>query len=137
VLDDTLFFGVAVEADDRAQPTGDGGAGLAAIFEVTSEALDVDATDIEELVVVLPAPGGELAQIQLVRVAGEASVAGQEAEQRHPLDVGQHQLVARDSGSGTGHGQEPPCVVDGDPDHNAPKAPAGGQRNVRPPRQAE
>ena len=64
VLDDAFFFGVAVEPDDRAQPAGDRGAGLAAVFEVAGEALDVDAADVEQALVVLPAPGGELAQIQ-------------------------------------------------------------------------
>ena len=42
VLDDTFRFGVAVEADDRAQSAGDGGASLATVFEVAGEALDVD-----------------------------------------------------------------------------------------------
>jgi hypothetical protein len=63
VLDHPFLLGVAVEPDDRAQPAGDGGAGLAAVFEVAGEALDVDATDIEQAVVVLPTPGGELPQI--------------------------------------------------------------------------
>ena len=48
VLDDAFLFGVAVEPDDRAQPAGDGGAGLAAVFEVAGEALDVDAADVEQ-----------------------------------------------------------------------------------------
>ena len=87
VLDEAFLLGVAVEPDDRAQPAGDGGPGLAALFEVASEALDVDPADVEQTVVVFPAPGGELAQIEGVGVAGEATVAGQESEHRHPLDV--------------------------------------------------
>ena len=84
-------------------------AGLAAVLEVAGEALDVDAADIEQPVVVLPAPGGELAQIEGVGVAGEAAVAGQEPEQsssarRRTAPVG----TAPGSG-GSGHGPQPPC----------------------------
>ena len=71
VLDHAFFFGVAVEPDDRAQPAGDGGPSLAAVFEVAGEAFDVDPADVEQLMVVLPAPGSELTQIQGVGVAGE------------------------------------------------------------------
>ena len=70
VLDDAFLLGVAVEADHGAQPAADGGAGLAAVFEVTGEAFDVDSADVEQALVVLPAPGGELAQIERVRPRG-------------------------------------------------------------------
>ena len=83
-LDDASILGVAVEADDRAQASSDGGAGPAVMFEVASEALDVDPAYLEQAAVVLAAPGGELAQVQGVGVTGEAVVAGQEPEQRHP-----------------------------------------------------
>ena len=69
--------------------------------------------------VVLPAPGGELTQIQGVGVTGEPAVAGQEPEQRHLLDVGQHRLVPRDSSGGNGHGWTLLAVMAGDPDHNS------------------
>lgn len=96
VLDDALLFGVAVEPDHRAQAAADGGAGLAAIFEVTGEALDVDAADVEQPLVVLPAPGGERAQIERVRVTGESSVA----EQDGLLDLREDRLVPLHSGRG-------------------------------------
>ena len=51
---------------------GDGGSGLAAIFAVASEALDVDAANVEQPTVELPAPGGEVAHVQRVSVAGVA-----------------------------------------------------------------
>jgi len=57
VLDDAFLLRVAVEADDRAQAAADGGASLAAVFEVTGKALDVDSVDVEQSLVVLPAPG--------------------------------------------------------------------------------
>ena len=41
----------------------------------------------------LPAPGGELAQIERVRLTGETSVAGQEAEHRGLLKLGQDWFV--------------------------------------------
>jgi hypothetical protein len=66
VLDDAFLLGVAVEPDDRAQPAGDRRSGLAVIFEVAGEAFDVDAADVEQAAVVLPAPSGELTQIQRV-----------------------------------------------------------------------
>ena len=57
MLDDTFLFGVTVEPDDRAQPAGNRGAGLTAVFEVAGEALDVDTADVEQAVIVSPAPG--------------------------------------------------------------------------------
>ena len=42
--------------------------------------------------VALLAPGGELAQVKGIRVAGEAGVAGQKPGQRQPLLVGEHRL---------------------------------------------
>jgi hypothetical protein len=59
--DDAFFSGVAVEADDRAQPAGHGGPGLAAVFEIAGEAFDVNPADVEQTVIVLPAPDSELA----------------------------------------------------------------------------
>ena len=78
VLDHALFLGVTVEPDDRAQPASDRGASLPAVFEIASEALDVDPPDVEQPVVMPPAPRGVLAQIQRVGVAGVAAVTGQE-----------------------------------------------------------
>ena len=78
----------------RARPT---------IFEVAGEALDVDPMDVEQTPVVLPAPRRELAQIEGVGLPGEASVPGEEAEQRRLLDLGQERLVALE-GHGGGHG---------------------------------
>jgi hypothetical protein len=60
VVDDPFLLGVAGEPDDRAQPAGDGGPGPAALLEIAGEALDVDTADVEQLVVVLPAPRSEL-----------------------------------------------------------------------------
>jgi hypothetical protein len=78
VLDDAFLCGVAVEPDDREQPTRHRRPRLAAVLELAGEAFDVDAADLEQAVLTLPAPGGELAQIQRVGVAGVAAINGEE-----------------------------------------------------------
>ena len=98
MIDDAFFLGVAVEPDDRAQPAGDRGPSPADVLEVTGEAFDVDTVDVEQSAVVVPAPGGELAQIERVRVAGEPATTGQEPEQRRLLDFAEHRLVPLDRG---------------------------------------
>ncbi len=55
----------------------------------------------------LPAPGGELAQIQRVGVTCESAIAGQEPEQRGLLDLAQYRLVPLDRGRVCGHGEPP------------------------------
>jgi hypothetical protein len=50
------LLGVAVEACDSAQPTGDRGSSSAASLEIASEALEVRPADREEPQVVFLAP---------------------------------------------------------------------------------
>src|SRR6266516_2355138 len=69
---------VAVEPGDGAQAPGEGGPGAAAGFQVMGEAFNISAVRLEQVQVVLLAPGRELAQVQLVRFAGQAAIAGQE-----------------------------------------------------------
>jgi len=47
-------------------------------FQIAGEALDVRAPPLEQAEVMLTAPARILAQVQLVRLAGQAAVAGQE-----------------------------------------------------------
>ena len=82
VIEEFFLDGVPVEPGDGAQPAGDGGPGAAPGLQVAGEALDVRAAGLEEAQVVLVAPVGVLAQVQLVGFAGQAAVAGQEAGQR-------------------------------------------------------
>jgi hypothetical protein len=77
-LEESFLLGVPVEAGDRAEPTGDRRPSAPSGFEVAGEALDVCPADGEQAQVMLVAPGDELAQIQRVRVAGLAPVAGEE-----------------------------------------------------------
>src|SRR5262245_27986049 len=98
MLDHAFVFGVPVEAHRRAQPACNGGAGLAAILEVAGDAFDVDMTNVEQPLLVLPAPGGEPAQIQRVGLASEATVPGQETAQRSLLNLAEHRPVRLDRG---------------------------------------
>ena len=74
-----LFFdGVPVEPGYRAEPAGDGSPGPAAGFQVAGEALDISAAGLEQMELMLLAPAGELAQVQFIRLAGQAAVPGKE-----------------------------------------------------------
>jgi len=63
VIEQVFFHCIAVEPGDGAQPPGDGGPGTAAGLQVTGEALDVGAADLEEAQMMLMAPARVLAQI--------------------------------------------------------------------------
>src|ERR671910_2776391 len=62
--DQTLLFGVAVEAGHGAQAAGDRGPGSAQGLEVAGETLDVGASRPENPHSVFGAPGDVLAQIE-------------------------------------------------------------------------
>jgi hypothetical protein len=98
VVEELFLHGVLVETGDGAQPPGDGGAGAAACLQLTGERFDVRAADREQRQRAEAAPGGELAQVQGVGLAGQAAVPGQLTGQREPLGVGEHRLD-RDKGS--------------------------------------
>jgi hypothetical protein len=78
VIEKFFLDRVAVEPGHCAQPPRDGRAGAAAGFEVAGEALDVRAAGGEQVQLVLLAPGRVLAQDQLVGLAGQAAIPGQE-----------------------------------------------------------
>ena len=92
VVEELFLDGVLVEPGDGAQPPGDGGAGTAAGFQLAGEGLDVGAADREQRQRAGAAPGGELAQVQGVGLAGQAAVPGQEAGEREPLGLGEYRL---------------------------------------------
>lgn len=64
VVEQAFFLGVAVEAGDGAEATGDGGPGAAAGFKVSGEALDVNTAYGKESQTAIDTPGDELAKIQ-------------------------------------------------------------------------
>jgi hypothetical protein len=88
-LQELFFDRVLVEPGDSAQPPGHGRAGPAPDFEFPGEAFDVGAADGEQRQGAGAAPGGELAQVQGVRLPGQASVSGQEPGEGDPFGIGE------------------------------------------------
>jgi hypothetical protein len=92
MLEELLLDRVLTEPGDRAQPAGDRGAGSAAVFQIAGERLDVGAADREQRKRPGTAPGGELPQVQGVRLPGQAPVPGQVTGERESLGVGEQGL---------------------------------------------
>jgi hypothetical protein len=78
MIEKFFFDCVLVEPGDGAQAPGDGGPGAAAGFQVAAEELDVGAAGLDQVQLVLLTPARKLAQIQLIRLAGQPAVPGQE-----------------------------------------------------------
>ncbi len=74
MVEEFLLDGVPVEPRDRGQAAGDGGPGPAAALEFPGEGLDVGAADREQRHGPGSAPAGELAQVEGVRLAGQAAI---------------------------------------------------------------
>jgi hypothetical protein len=89
-----LLEGTSVEPGDDGQPSGDGGAGPAYGFQFPGEGLDVGAADGEQRCGPCTAPTGELAQVQGLRLAGQAAVPGK----RDSFGVGEDGLDCREHG---------------------------------------
>ena len=109
MLEQVFLYRVLVEPGDGAQAVGNGGPGAATGLHVPGEALDVSAAGLEQVKMMLLAPVGVLAQIQRIRLPGQAGVTGQEPSQGEPFGLGEHRL---DSGNGSacgcgGHGAPP------------------------------
>ena len=109
VIEELPLGGVPVKPGDSAQTAGDGGPGAAAGFQAPGEALDIRSAHMEQANVMLLAPANELAQVQRVRLAGQAGVTGQEPSQGEPLGPGEHGLDGIDSCGRRrgGHGAPP------------------------------
>jgi hypothetical protein len=101
--------GVLAEPGDGAQAAGAGGPGAAAGLQVAGEAFDAGAAGLEQTDVTQLAPAGVLAQVQRMRLAGQAGAAGQESSQGQLLRLGEHWLDGGDCrGCGCGgHGALP------------------------------
>ena len=76
---------VPVEPGDSAQPTGDRGAGPSLGLQVAGEAFDVGAADGGQGQGAGAAPGGELAEVECVGLAGQPAVSGQVAGEGEPF----------------------------------------------------
>jgi hypothetical protein len=103
-----FFDRVLVEPGDGGQPPGDRGAGPASGFQVPGEALDVRAAGGEHRQGPGPAPGGELAQVQRVRLPGQAAVPGQEPGEGDPFGVGEDGLDRGEHGGWDSSGHRAP-----------------------------
>jgi hypothetical protein len=100
MLEELFFDRVLVEPGDRAQPPGDSRAGAPFGFQVAGEAFDVGAVDGEQVQGAGSAPGGELAQVEGVGLAGQAAVADQEPAEREPFGIGEGRLDRGERRSG-------------------------------------
>ena len=78
-------------------------------FEFPGEAFDLGAADSEQAQGAGAAPGGELAQVQCVGLAGQAAVSGQEPGEGDPFGVGEGGLDrgVRGRWGGSGHRAPP------------------------------
>jgi len=103
LIQQVFLHRVPVEPGDGAQPPGDRGPGATTGLQVAGETLDVRTAGLKQAQVMLLAPARVLTQVQLVRFAGQAAIAGQESSQRQPLRVAEH-WCSRDKGSGRGRG---------------------------------
>jgi hypothetical protein len=92
VVQDFFFNRVLVEPGDGAQPPGDGRPSATPGFQLPGEALDVGAADGEQAQAAGPARGGELAQVERVRLAGKPAVSGQVAGEGEPFGIGERGL---------------------------------------------
>ena len=78
-------------------------------FQVAGEGFDVGAADVEQAQGAGPAPGGELAQVQGIGLAGQAAVAGQVPGEGEQFGAGEDGLDRgeRDEWGGSGHPAPP------------------------------
>ena len=108
MLQEFFFDGVFVEPGDGAQPPGDGRPGPAPRFKLSGEAFDVGTADGEQVQGAGPAPGGELTQVEGIRLAGQATVSGQEPGEGEPFSVGEGGLDRSERGGWGGSGHRAP-----------------------------
>jgi hypothetical protein len=81
-----------------------------------------------------PAPGGELAQVEGVGLAGQAAVAGQVPGERETLGIREHGLDRDERSRGDRGGHEAPPGTAGAQEAGPPQVPAmNDARNVRRP----
>ena len=102
MLQEFLFDRVLIEPGDGAQPPGDGRPGAAPGFQVAGEAFDVGAADGEQAQGAGPAPAGELAQVQSVRLSCQAAVPGQEPGEGETFGIAECWPEGDEGGCGSG-----------------------------------
>src|SRR6516164_1518716 len=108
MIQEFLLDRVPVEPRNGAQPPGDRGPGAASSFQVPGEAFDVEAADGEQVQRAATAPAGELAQVQGIRLAGQAAVPCQEPGEGEAFGVGEGGLDRGERGGWGGSGHRAP-----------------------------
>src|SRR6516162_9702918 len=124
MIQEFLLDRVPVEPRNGAQPPGDRGPGAASSFQVPGEAFDVEAADGEQVQRAATAPAGELAQVQGIRLAGQAAVPGQEPGKGEPFGVGEGGLDRGERGGWGGSGHRAPPGQAGNREAGPVPAPA-------------
>jgi hypothetical protein len=133
MFDQAFPPGVAVEARDRAQSTGDGRTSPPAGLELAAEALDVHAMHFEEPALMLRAPDNELSQVERVRLAGRTSIARQEPSERQLFTISEAPIDRNQSSRSTQIHRGPPIRGGGPSRSNGlPADPVGARRCGRP-----
>ena len=108
MLKEFFFDGVPVEPGDGAQPPRDGSPGPAPGLQLPGERLDVGSADGEQGQGAGAAPGGELAQVQRIRLPGQAAVSSQESGEGEAFGVGEGGLDRGERGGWGGSGHRAP-----------------------------
>jgi hypothetical protein len=141
VIQEFFLDRVLVEPRDSAQPPGNGRPRPPSCFQVPGKAFDAGPADREQVQGAGTAPAGELAQVQGIRVTGQAAVACQEPGEREPLGVGENGWIVASAVDGAavviGHlpaGLEPgawarPGPSDSTETHRKPHRPVTPRHN--------
>jgi hypothetical protein len=89
--------GVTVEAGDSTEAPSNPRAIAPALLQVAAEAFDVGSAYLEDADAVLPAPDGELAEVERIRLSGESAVSARKppsARRSESLNVGSETTMA-------------------------------------------
>src|SRR5260370_10205236 len=129
VIEEFFLDRVLIEPGDGAQPAGDGGTSTSPGFQIAAKAFDVGAADGEQGQGAGAAPGGELTQVQRVRLAGQPAVPGQETSEGEAFGIGEWRL---DGNGGSGGGRGHPAPPGRDETREAARAPGAAGVVVAP-----
>src|SRR6266516_2750791 len=90
IIQQVFLDGVWVEPGDGAQPACDRGPGAGRGSTGRARNTSTSARCLEEAQVLMSAPAGVLAQVQFIRLPGQAAIADQESGERQRLGVGEY-----------------------------------------------
>jgi hypothetical protein len=119
VHDQAFLLGVAVEACNRAQPTGNGCSSPPPRLELPAEALDVDTVHLKEAALMIRTPHRELSQVQRIRLTGGPSVTRQEPSERHCFTISDPPIYGHQSNRSSSRAHSGPPGLRRRPDAGA------------------